>query len=99
MLIHQRIHRDTPADERLRADIAGLSTALAVWSGTTADQVLRHLRRHADQDTADDWPSAVRCAAAAFSNDIAADLALQLRTQSANTRPAPPSPAPCARLK
>ncbi|MDL4813061.1 hypothetical protein [Actinomadura opuntiae] len=100
MLIGLRTDHDTPGpDERLLADLAELATALAVWSGTSADQVLRHLRHHADQHTAHDWPSAARCAAAAFPNDIAADLAREPLPRPAATRPASGRPEARPRLK
>ncbi|QKG20092.1 hypothetical protein [Actinomadura verrucosospora] len=100
MLIDLGTEHDSPrADEPLLADLAELSTALALWSGTSADQVLHHLRHHADQRTPDDWPSAARCAAAAFPNDIAADLAREPLPRPAPTHPAPPESGPRPRLK
>ncbi|MVZ99068.1 hypothetical protein F8568_001425 [Actinomadura sp. LD22] len=90
MLIHQRTSHDTAGpDERLHADLAELSTALAAWSGTTSEQVLHHLRAHGEQYAADDWPSAARCAAAAFPNDIAADLAREPPAPPTTAHPAP----------
>lgn len=99
MLVHLRTDHDTSGpDERLLADLAELSTALAAWSGTTSEQVLRHLGDHAGQHAADDCPSAVRCAAAAFPNDIAADLAREPLDPPAAARPSPRGPGPRPRL-
>jgi hypothetical protein len=90
MLIQLRTdHEPASSDRHLLADLAELSTALAAWSGTTSDQVLRDLRHHAEQHSAGEWPSAARCAATAFPNDIAADLAREPRYPLAAARSAP----------
>ncbi|GAA2170168.1 hypothetical protein [Actinomadura napierensis] len=100
MLTHLRTdHQTAGRDPQLLTDLAELSTTLAAWSGTTSDQVLRHLRHHAGQHTADECPSAARCAAASFPNDNAADLAREPLPQPAATRPASGGPDSRSRLK
>ena len=64
-------------DTQLLADLAELSTALAIWSGTRPEQVLHHLRQREREihQASDDWSSAARRAGASFPDDIAASLA------------------------
>ncbi|TDC77445.1 hypothetical protein [Actinomadura sp. 7K507] len=89
-------------DPRVLADLVELSTALANWSGTMPERVLRHLRHQAGQHRpapGDNLSSAIRQAAAAFPNDIAASLAREQPDAPSSSRPDPPRPAPHPRLK
>lgn len=83
------------ADPQVLADLAELSTALATWSGTTSERVLRHLRHLADDIHEPDGQSlAARRAAAAFPNDIAASLVDAMSDASWSNRRDPPGPGP-----
>lgn len=88
------------ADPQVLADLAELSTALATWSGTTPERVLRHLRHQAGEThhAPDDRSSAARRATTAFPNDIAAVLAREQPDASSSSRPDPPGPSPRPRL-
>ncbi|MEU8804879.1 hypothetical protein [Spirillospora sp. NPDC048819] len=52
-------HVDTTPDTQVLADLAELSTALALWSGTKPEQVLHHLRHRAG-DTRQHKPTGLR---------------------------------------
>ena len=90
---------DATPDTQVLADLAELSTALALWSGTKPEQVLHHLRRRADDthQAQHDWSSTARRAEASFPNDIAASLAGEQPVTS-SSRPDPPRPSPGPRL-
>lgn len=83
--------QDHDADPQVRADLAEISTALATWSGTKPQQVLRHLQHLADNipHSPDDQSFAARRAAAAFPNNIAALLAGEQPKPAQRSRPQP----------
>jgi hypothetical protein len=75
-------------------DLTELTTALALWSGTTPERVLHHLH-----DLASTQTSASQRAVTAFPNDIAASLARELPTTPSSSRLDSPGPGPRPRRK